>query len=105
MYNVDYNLKGARVTKTNYITKKLLVSLFCIFENDDELQLAGALISYDISDIEHYYNNLYMNYTIAELIWLHISNWRKLITLFKWFSVVFMLKSGYCSSDKQLEID
>ena len=89
MYNVDYNLKGARVTKTNYITEKLLVSLFCIFENDDELQLAGALISYDISDIEHYYNTLYRNYIIAELIWLHISSWKNLLTLLKWFSIVF----------------
>ena len=89
MYNVDYNLKVARVTKTNYMTKKLLVSLFCIFENHYELELAGALISYDISDIEHYYNTPYRNYTIAELIWLHISSWSNLLTLLKWYSVVF----------------
>ena len=69
--------------------EKLLVSLFCIFENDDELQLAGALISYDINDIEHYYNTLYRNYTIAELIWLHISSQSNLLTILKWFSVVF----------------
>ena len=56
MYNVDYNLQGARVMKTNYITEWWLVSLFCIFENHYELELAGALFSYDISDVEHHYN-------------------------------------------------
>ena len=78
--------------------------MFCIFENHYELELAGALFSCNISDVEHYYNTLYRNYTIAELISLHISSWSILLTLLKWFSVVFMFKSGYCSSDKQLEI-
>ena len=81
-----------------------MVSLFCIFENHYELELAGALFSYDISDVEHYYNTLYGNYTIAELIWLHISDQSILLTLLKWFLVVFMFKSGHGSSNKQLEI-
>ena len=32
------------------------------------MQLAGGFVSYDICDVEHYYNTLHRNYTIAELI-------------------------------------
>ena len=49
MYTVDYNLQGARVTKTNYIMEWWLVSLFCIYENHYELELSGASFSYDMS--------------------------------------------------------
>ena len=81
MYNVDYNVQGVRLMKTNYITEGWLVSLFCIFENHYELELARALFSYDISDVEDYYNTLYGNYTIAKLILLHILSWSILLTL------------------------
>ena len=88
MYNVDYNLQGARVMKTNYIKEWWLVSLFCIYENHDELELSGALFSYDVCHVEHYYNTLYGSYTIVELILLHISSQTILLTLLKLFSVV-----------------
>ena len=87
MYNVDYNLQGARVMKT--LWNDDWFHCFWIFENHYELELAGALFSYDISDVEHYYNTLYGNYTIAELISLHILSPSILLTLLKWFSVVF----------------
>ena len=80
-----------------------LVSLFCIFENHYELELAGALFSYDISDVEHYYSTLYGNYTIAEMILLHILS-QSILYFWSGFQLFFMFKSGYCSSDKQLEI-
>ena len=89
MYNVDYNLQGTRVMKTNYVTEWWLVSLFCIYENHYELELSGALFSYDISHVEYYYNTFYGNYTIAELISLHISIWTILLTLLKLFLVAF----------------
>ena len=60
-YNVDYNLQGARVMKTNYIMEWWLVSLFCIYENHYELELSGAFF-YDICHVEHYYNTLYESY-------------------------------------------
>ena len=55
------------------------------------MQVAGGLVSYDICDVEHYYNTLHRNYTIAELISLHISRQIILLTLLKLFSVVFYL--------------
>ena len=58
--------------KTNYITEWWLVSLFCIYENHYELELSGALFSYDICHVEHDCNTLYGSYTTAELISLHI---------------------------------
>ena len=45
------------------------------------MELAGALFSYDISDVEHYYNTLYGNYTIAKLISLHILSWSIWLTI------------------------
>ena len=72
-----------------------MVSLFCIYENHYELELSGALFSYDICHVEHYYNTLYGSYTIAELISLHILNQIILLTILKLFSVVFLcLKVG-----------
>ena len=53
------------------------------------MQVAGGFVSYDICDVEHYYNTLHRNYTIAELILLHISSQTILLTLLKLFSVVF----------------
>ena len=53
------------------------------------MQLAGGFVSYDICDVEHYYNTLHRNYTIAELILLHILSQTILLTLLKLFSVVF----------------
>ena len=89
MYNVDYNLQGARVTKTNYIMEWWLVSLFCVYENHYELELSSALFSYDICHVEHYYNTLYGSYTIAELILLHISSWTILLTFWSCFWLFF----------------
>ena len=53
------------------------------------MQVAGAFVSYDICDVEHYYNTLHRNYTLAELISLHISSQTILLTLLKLFSVLF----------------
>ena len=68
------------------------------------MQVAGAFVSYDICDVEHYYNTSHRNYTIAELISLHILSQTVLLTLLKLFWLFFMFKNGYRSSDKQLEI-
>ena len=67
----------------------MMVSLFCVYENHYELELSGALFSYDICHVEHYYNTLYGSYIIAELISLHILSQTILLTLLKLFSVVF----------------
>ena len=83
----------------------MIGSLFCIFENDYELELAVALFSYDISDVEHCYNTLYGNYTIAEFVSLHIFELEYFINPFEVvFGCLLMFKTGYCSSNKQLEI-
>ena len=53
------------------------------------MQVIGGFVSYDICDVEHYYNTLHRNYIIVELILLHILSQTILLTLLKLFSVVF----------------
>ena len=64
---------------------------FIVFipENCSSCNRSSCKCSYDICDVEHYYNTLHRNYTIAELILLHISRQTILLTLLKLFSVVF----------------
>ena len=53
------------------------------------MQVVGGFVSCGICDVEHYYNTLHRNYTIAELISLHISSQTILLTFLKLFLVVF----------------